>query len=35
MYLGVGNALSTIVWLSVLIYWIGNVIYRSKASTRW
>lgn len=25
--LGVGNALSTIVWLTVLIYWLGNLFY--------
>lgn len=28
MYMGVGTALSTIVWLSVLIYWLGNFFYR-------
>jgi ABC-type uncharacterized transport system permease subunit len=28
MYMSVGIALSTIVWLSVLIYWIGNFFYR-------
>lgn len=28
MYMSVGTALSTIVWLSVLIYWLGNFFYR-------
>lgn len=28
MYLGVGNAISAILWLTVLIYWIGNFYYR-------
>lgn len=28
MYMGVGNALSSIVWLSVLIYWLGSFFYR-------
>lgn len=28
MYMGVGNALSSIVWLSVLIYWLGSFVYR-------
>lgn len=28
MYMGVGTALSTIIWLSVLIYWLGNFFYR-------
>jgi ABC-type uncharacterized transport system permease subunit len=28
MYMGVGTAISTIVWLSVLIYWLGNFFYR-------
>lgn len=28
MHLGVGNAISAIVWLTVLIYWIGNVAYK-------
>jgi len=27
MHLGVGNAVSTIVWLTVLIYWLGNFFY--------
>ena len=27
-YMGVGNALSCIVWLSVLIYWLGSFFYR-------
>lgn len=28
MYLGVGTALASIVWLSVLIYWLGSFFYR-------
>jgi ABC-type uncharacterized transport system permease subunit len=28
IYLGVGNSLSTIVWMTVLIYWIGSFFYR-------
>jgi ABC-type uncharacterized transport system permease subunit len=28
MRLGVGNAISTIVWLTVTIYWLGNLFYR-------
>lgn len=28
LHLGIGNALSTILWLTVLIYWIGNYYYR-------
>ena len=28
MHLGIGNALSTIVWLTVVIYWLGNLVYR-------
>ncbi len=28
LYLGVGNAMSTILWLTVLIYWIGNFFYK-------
>ncbi|MCW5624219.1 MAG: cytochrome c biogenesis protein CcsA [Burkholderiales bacterium] len=28
MYLGVGNAISSILWLSVLIYWAGSFYYR-------
>jgi len=28
MHLGVGNAISTILWLTVLIYWLGNFFYR-------
>ncbi len=28
MHLGVGNAISAIVWLTVFIYWIGNVAYK-------
>jgi ABC-type uncharacterized transport system permease subunit len=28
IYLGVGSSLSTIVWLTVLIYWIGSCFYR-------
>jgi len=27
MHLGIGNALSAIVWLTVLIYWLGNIVY--------
>jgi ABC-type uncharacterized transport system permease subunit len=27
-YLGVGNAVSVIIWLTVLIYWIGSFFYR-------
>ena len=27
MHLGVGNAISTIVWLTVVIYWLGNLFY--------
>jgi len=28
LYLGVGNAVSVIMWLTVLIYWIGSFFYR-------
>jgi len=28
LYLGVGNAVSAIIWLTVLIYWTGNFFYR-------
>ena len=28
LHLGVGNAVSAILWLSVLIYWLGNFHYR-------
>jgi ABC-type uncharacterized transport system permease subunit len=28
LYLGVGNAVSAILWLTVLIYWVGNFHYR-------
>ena len=28
MHLGIGNAISTIVWLTVAIYWLGNLIYK-------
>ena len=28
VHLGVGNAVSVIVWLTVVIYWIGNLFYR-------
>jgi ABC-type uncharacterized transport system permease subunit len=28
MYLGIGNAISTIVWLTVAIYWLGNLAYK-------
>jgi len=27
MHLGIGNAISTIVWLTVVIYWLGNIFY--------
>ena len=27
MHLGVGNAISTVVWLTVAIYWLGNLFY--------
>lgn len=28
LHLGIGNAVSTILWLTVLIYWLGNYYYR-------
>ena len=28
LYLGVGNAISAILWLTVLIYWLGNFFYK-------
>jgi ABC-type uncharacterized transport system permease subunit len=28
LHLGLGNALSAILWLTVLIYWLGNFVYR-------
>jgi ABC-type uncharacterized transport system permease subunit len=28
MYLGVGNSVSVIIWLTVLIYWAGGIFYR-------
>ena len=28
LHLGVGNAVSAILWLTVLIYWAGNLVYR-------
>ena len=28
MHLGIGNAVSTIVWLTVAIYWLGNLVYK-------
>jgi ABC-type uncharacterized transport system permease subunit len=28
IHLGVGNAISTIVWLTIAIYWLGNLFYR-------
>ena len=28
LYLGVGNAVSAILWLTVLIYWLGNFFYK-------
>lgn len=31
MHLGVGNAVSAILWLTVLIYWLGNFYYRLDA----
>lgn len=31
MHLGVGNAISTIVWLTVAIYWLGNLFYNIEA----
>jgi ABC-type uncharacterized transport system permease subunit len=31
MHLGVGNAVSTIVWLTVAIYWLGNLFYNVEA----
>jgi ABC-type uncharacterized transport system permease subunit len=31
MHLGVGNAISTIVWLTVSIYWFGNLFYNVEA----
>jgi ABC-type uncharacterized transport system permease subunit len=31
MHLGVGNAISTIVWLTVAIYWLGNLFYNVEA----
>ena len=31
MHLGVGNAVSAILWLTVLIYWLGNFHYRLDA----
>src|ERR1700675_4891918 len=30
MRLGVGNAVSTIVWLTVVIYWLGNLFYNAE-----
>lgn len=30
MHLGVGNAVSTIVWLTVAIYWLGNLFYNAE-----
>ena len=30
MHLGIGNALSSIVWLTVVIYWLGNLFYRAE-----
>ena len=30
MHLGVGNAISTIVWLTVAIYWLGNLFYNAE-----
>ena len=31
IHLGVGNAISTIVWLTVAIYWLGNLFYNVDA----
>jgi ABC-type uncharacterized transport system permease subunit len=31
MHLGVGNAVSVIVWLTVAIYWLGNLFYNVEA----
>lgn len=31
MALGVGSALSAIVWMSVLIYWVGSFVYRTES----
>ena len=31
MHLGVGNAISLIVWLTVAIYWLGNLFYNVEA----
>jgi ABC-type uncharacterized transport system permease subunit len=28
MHLGIGNAISAIVWLTVAIYWLGNLVYK-------
>ena len=28
LYLGIGNAISAILWLTVLIYWLGNFFYK-------
>ena len=28
LHLGVGNAVSAILWLTVLVYWVGNIFYR-------
>ena len=30
VHLGVGNAVSTIVWLTVVIYWLGNFFYHAE-----
>ena len=30
MHLGVGNAISTILWLTVAIYWLGNLFYNAE-----
>ena len=30
MHLGVGNAISTIIWLTVAIYWLGNLFYGAE-----
>ena len=30
VHLGIGNAISTIVWLTVVIYWLGNLYYNAE-----
>ena len=31
LYLGIGNAISAILWLTVLIYWLGNFFYKLES----